>query len=111
MFSVLCDEVDSRNGLTRPPAHGRAPLTTRFAPAFRYNLPGLDTTSARGCVLTRALPPVQRSSTSIPVTSSNQLTIPGYDYRGIQNTAGCTDKQTQNIATTIKEGKTLGFAS
>ena len=54
---------------TRPPAQGRAPLTTRFAPAFRYNLPGLDTTFTRGCGLTRALPPLQRSSTSIPVTS------------------------------------------
>jgi hypothetical protein len=55
---------------TRPPARGRAPLTTRFAPAFRYHVPGLDTTSARGCGLTRALPPLQRSSTSIlPVTS------------------------------------------
>jgi hypothetical protein len=41
---------------TRPPARERAPLAA-FAPAFRYNLPGPDTTSTRGYGLTRALPP------------------------------------------------------
>jgi hypothetical protein len=42
---------------TRPPPRGRAPLATRFALAFRYNLPGPDTAFTCGHGLTRALPP------------------------------------------------------